>query len=70
MPPSQDNMPSSHKQDEPEYILPDPDREVQRLTDQDSVFAYSMNDKRILAPVNITRPGLKFLDSGTADGRL
>lgn len=68
MPPSQDNMPSSHKQDEPEYILPDPDREVQRLTDQDSVFAYSMNDKRILAPVNITRPGLKFLDSGTADG--
>lgn len=53
---------------EPEYILPEPQKEVQRLTDQDSVFAYSMNNKRVLAPLDTSRPGLKVLDSATADG--
>lgn len=53
---------------EPEYLLPEPAKEVQRLTTQDSVFAYSMDNRRILAPLDTSKPGLKVLDSGTADG--
>lgn len=52
-----------------EYILPEPLKEVQRLTDQDSVFAYAMNNKRVFAPIDVTKPGLQVLDSATADGR-
>ncbi|KAI0182490.1 hypothetical protein EV127DRAFT_415049 [Xylaria flabelliformis] len=59
---------TSSTQEAPEYILPEPNSEVQRLTDNDSVFAYSMKNKRILAPIDLTKPGLKILDSATADG--
>lgn len=51
-----------------EYLLPDAEREVQRLTDQDALIVYAMNNKRIIAPLDTSRPGLKILDSGTADG--
>ncbi|RYP70682.1 hypothetical protein DL771_005286 [Monosporascus sp. 5C6A] len=60
--------PSPSLEGEPEYILPEPQKEVQRLTDQDSALAYSMNNKRVLAPLDTSRPGLKILDSATADG--
>ncbi|KAH9906921.1 hypothetical protein F4778DRAFT_800852 [Xylariomycetidae sp. FL2044] len=51
-----------------EYLLPEPQKEVDRLTANDSVFAYAMKNKRVLAPLDMTKPGLKVLDSGTADG--
>lgn len=51
------------------YLLPDAEKEVQRLTDQDSAIVYAMNNKRIVAPLDFSRPGLKILDSGTADGK-
>lgn len=50
------------------YFLPEPDKEVQRLTDQDAAIAHAMEYKRILAPLEFSRPGLKVLDSATADG--
>jgi hypothetical protein len=43
--------------------------EKARLTDQHDVFIDAMNGKAILAPVDLTQPGLLVLDSGTADGR-
>ncbi|KAA8645302.1 hypothetical protein EYZ11_003679 [Aspergillus tanneri] len=43
--------------------------EKARLIDQHDVFIDAMGDKAIFAPVDLTRPGLLILDSGTADGR-
>lgn len=54
--------------DEPQYLLPEPGKEIARLTEQDAVITHMMNDKRILAPINLAKPGLRILDSGTADG--
>lgn len=54
--------------EEPQYLLPEPDKEIARLTEQDAVITHIMNGKRILAPIDPTRPGLQILDSGTADG--
>lgn len=51
------------------YLLPDAEKEVQRLTDHDAAIVYAMNNKRIVAPLDFSRPGLKILDSGTADGK-
>ncbi|KAH7304188.1 hypothetical protein B0I35DRAFT_445660 [Stachybotrys elegans] len=59
---------SSNAETEAGYILPEPNNEVKRLTAQDEVISYSMNNKRILAPIDLSKPGLKILDSGTADG--
>ncbi|KAH7304167.1 methyltransferase SirN-like protein [Stachybotrys elegans] len=55
-------------EDAPEYILPEPAKEVERLTEQDAVITYHMGGKRILAPLDLSQPGLQILDSGTADG--
>lgn len=57
-----------NKADDADYILPEPDKEVQRLTANDSVFLHAMKGKRILAPIDLSKPGLKILDSATADG--
>ncbi|KAG8157555.1 hypothetical protein KVR01_012597 [Diaporthe batatas] len=54
--------------EEPKYLLPEPEKEVARLTEQDAVITHLMNGKRILPPIDLTRPGLRILDSGTADG--
>lgn len=54
--------------EDPEYILPEPQKEVDRLTQQDAVIAHHMGGKRILAPLDISQRGLQILDSGTADG--
>ncbi|KAI1176572.1 hypothetical protein F4777DRAFT_587826 [Nemania sp. FL0916] len=61
------NTDQKHPKDA-EYLLPEPQKEVDRLTANDSVFAYGMNNKRVLAPLDMTKPGLKVLDSATADG--
>ncbi|KAI1761601.1 hypothetical protein GGR53DRAFT_524994 [Hypoxylon sp. FL1150] len=53
---------------DPEYLLPERVKEVQRLTDQDTVIVSSMSNKRVLAPIDMSKPGLKILDSATADG--
>lgn len=54
--------------DKQEYLLPEPEKEIERLTEQDAVIAYLMNNKRILAPIDLKQPGLQILDSATADG--
>lgn len=54
--------------DETQYLLPEPGKEIARLTEQDAVITHGMNGKRILAPINLAEPGLRILDSGTADG--
>lgn len=54
--------------DEPQYLLPEPGKEIARLTEQDAVITRGMNGKRILAPIDLAEPGLRILDSGTADG--
>jgi hypothetical protein len=45
-----------------------PDKEVERLTEQDATIASHMNEKRIVAPLDFLKPGLQILDSGTANG--
>ncbi|KAL1856862.1 hypothetical protein Daus18300_010625 [Diaporthe australafricana] len=54
--------------EEPQYLLPEPDKEIARLTEQDAVITHIMDGRRILAPIDLTKPGLRILDSGTADG--
>lgn len=52
----------------PEYFLGDISNEVERLTVQSRVIKYAMKDKPILAPLDLSRPGLLVLDIATADG--
>lgn len=52
---------------EHQYLLPEPEKEVARLTEQDAIIVYMMGNKRILAPVDLKKPGLQILDSATAD---
>lgn len=53
--------------EELQYLLPEPRKEIDRLTEQDAVITYLMNNRRILAPIDLTKPDLRILDSGTAD---
>ncbi|KAI0542853.1 methyltransferase SirN-like protein [Xylaria digitata] len=55
-------------EEEPQYLLPEPEKEILRLTEQDAVITHIMDNKRILAPIDLTQPSLRILDSGTADG--
>lgn len=55
-------------ENEPQYLLPEPGKEIARLTEQDAVITHAMNGRRILAQIDLTKPGLRILDSGTADG--
>ncbi|KAI0886476.1 uncharacterized protein GGS22DRAFT_114040 [Annulohypoxylon maeteangense] len=50
------------------YLLPEPEKEIGRLTEQDSVITHMMKGVRILAPIDFKQPGFQILDSGTADG--
>ncbi|KAK5636074.1 hypothetical protein RRF57_011786 [Xylaria bambusicola] len=54
--------------DEPQYLLPEPEKEIARLTEQDAVITHMMGNKRVLAPIDFNQKGLTILDSGTADG--
>ncbi|KAJ0103935.1 hypothetical protein J7T55_010952 [Diaporthe amygdali] len=51
-----------------QYLLPEVEKEVGRLTEQDSVIVHMMDGKRILAPIDLKQQGLRILDSATADG--
>ncbi|KAI1780873.1 hypothetical protein F4818DRAFT_397116 [Hypoxylon cercidicola] len=62
------SKPETEGTSDPEYLLPERAKEVQRLTDQDIVIVSSMDNKRVLAPIDMSKPGLKILDSATADG--
>ncbi|KAI7773204.1 hypothetical protein LA080_011604 [Diaporthe eres] len=52
----------------PEYLSPELEKEVARVTEQDAVITHFMCNKRIVAPVDLNKPGLVILDSATADG--
>lgn len=54
--------------EEPQYLLPEPEKEVARLTEQDAIITYMMKHNRVVAPLDLKKPGLKILDSATADG--
>lgn len=54
--------------EEQQYLLPEPGKEIARLTEQDAVITHMMNNKHILAPIDLSKSGLQILDSGTADG--
>lgn len=43
--------------------------EKARLTDQHDVMMDAMGGKAIFVPIDLSKPGLRILDSGTADGR-
>jgi hypothetical protein len=51
-----------------EYVL-DNDEEASRLAKQHDVIKDAMGGL-ILAPIDLSRSGLRILDSGTADGML
>ncbi|KAI3326348.1 S-adenosyl-L-methionine-dependent methyltransferase [Xylariaceae sp. AK1471] len=42
--------------------------EAKRLADQHDVLKAFMGDKLVVAPIDLARPGLRILDSGTVDG--
>lgn len=42
--------------------------EIDRLSDNHAVFTDAM-DGLFMAPVDLSRPGLRILDSATADGK-
>lgn len=42
--------------------------EIKRLTDQHAIITDALNGL-LVAPIDLARPGLKILDSATADGK-
>lgn len=38
---------------EPQYLLPEPEKEIARLTEQDAVVTHIIDNKRILAPIDL-----------------
>lgn len=52
----------------PRTLLPEPEKEVACLTKQDAVITHFMNNKPIVAPVDLDEPGLVVLDPATANG--
>ncbi|KAL8896245.1 MAG: hypothetical protein Q9207_007798 [Kuettlingeria erythrocarpa] len=66
-------LPSSTSETEalnekPDYFLSQNPPEVERLTRQHEVIKDHMGGKLVLAPVDLSTPGLRILDSATADG--
>jgi hypothetical protein len=53
--------------DKEEYIMEKNEGELQRLADQHYSLKGSMGTLTV-APVDLSRPNLRILDSGTADG--
>ncbi|KAK9772392.1 putative Wax synthase domain-containing protein [Seiridium cardinale] len=52
----------------PSYFLPVNQAEAERLLSQHLVLVDALNGRIVLPPIDLTKPGLKILDSGTADG--
>ncbi|KAH8773843.1 methyltransferase-like protein type 11 [Diaporthe sp. PMI_573] len=50
------------------YFLPVNSIEAERLMSQHLVLIDALDGRIVLPPVDLTKPGLKILDSGTADG--
>lgn len=50
------------------YFLPVNSLEAERLMSQHLVLIDALDGRIVLAPVDLNKPGLKVLDSGTADG--
>jgi hypothetical protein len=57
----------SHVEEQDKYFMEGNAVEIQRLAFQHQVIKNYVG-KLILAPIDLTRPGLKILDSATADG--
>jgi ubiquinone/menaquinone biosynthesis C-methylase UbiE len=55
---------------DPEYLLGETKREVERLQKQHAWHKLCLGDKLVWAPVDLQKPGLKVLDVGCADGTL
>jgi SAM-dependent methyltransferase len=55
---------------DPEYLLGETKREVERLQKQHAWHKLCLGDKFVWAPVDLQKPGLKVLDVGCADGTL
>jgi SAM-dependent methyltransferase len=50
------------------YFLPANNAEAERLIMQHTVLIDALDNRIVCAPLDLTEPGLKILDSGTADG--
>lgn len=55
-------------QQDPEYLLRETNREVERLRQQHRWFQACLDDKIVFAPVDLGDPSLRVLDVGCADG--
>jgi hypothetical protein len=53
----------------PKYILEGSPTEAQRLQLQHEIIKDAMGDKLVAAPLDLSKPGLRILDSATADGK-
>ena len=55
-----------HSKSEKKYMFAG-EHEIERLTAQHDTIKMAMG-QLVLPPIDFTKPGLKILDSGTADG--
>ncbi|KAJ4244315.1 hypothetical protein NW757_010674 [Fusarium falciforme] len=55
---------------EPQYLLKESNREVERLQKQHAWFQRCLNNQIVFAPVDLNKEELKVLDVGCADGIL
>jgi hypothetical protein len=58
----------SRSAEEPKYILEGSPTEAQRLQLQHEIIKDAMGGKLVAAPLDLSKPGLRILDSATADG--
>ena len=62
---------ASRDQDLSQKIIRSPvEEEISRLTLQHSVVKAAANNRLLFAPIDLTQPGLKIIDSACADGKL
>lgn len=53
---------------DPEYLLGETAREVERLRKQHAWLQICLKNKIVFAPIDLEKPGLRILDVGCADG--
>lgn len=61
-------FPTSVISDSSDYVLSINPSETERLRMQHDVVKDAMGGRLVLAPIDLTMPGLRILDSATADG--
>lgn len=64
---SQEQLPETSSSSS--YFLPANNDEAERLMSQHLVLVDALGGKIVLPALDLTRPGVKILDSGTADGK-